>query len=226
MNFSCTYIKISKSFKQVNFAETNDATDSQGTGGKDLNENPNETTNFKEYGKRTKNPGENDYKQLKDSLDILREVHGINIALDKHGQRKLILEVPLNEPKRYPMGKKESKWNELSGAFDMTEGGTPSKRIKKYPVNKKNIPGTFEKISIRNYSGPADVSTEIRDNDSSVISLDNINEDSRTEEDNDAPRMVHSQHSNPRGGNFSGFSDDKDSMNGDASFTFSGSGKL
>ena len=156
----------------------------------------------------------------------MREVHGINIALDKHGQRKLILEVPLNEPKRYPMGKKESKWNESSGAYDMTEGGTPSKRIKKYPVNKRNIPGTFEKISIRNYSGPADVSSEIRDKVSSEGSLANIHEDSRTEEDNNISQTAHSQRSYPREGNFSRIGDEKDNMSGDASFSSRESGKF
>ena len=191
-----------------------------------MNEHPNETTNFKEYDERAQNPNENDYKQLKNSLDVLREVHGINIALDKNGQRKLILEVPLHEPKRYSMARNKTKWNELSGAFDMTEGGTPFKRIKKYPVNKKNIPGTFEKMSIRNYSGPADVSAEIRDKVSSEGSLANIHEDSRTEEDNDISQIVHSQRSNPREGNFSRIGDEKDSMNGDASFSSRESGKF
>ena len=219
-------ISKSKSFKQVNFAEIDDSADSQGAGGKDLTENPNETTNFKEYDKRTKNPTDSDYKQLKNSLDFLRELHGINIALDKNGQRKLILEVPLNEPNSHSMDRNKSKWNELPGTFDMAEKEEPIKRVHKYPIYKENIPGTFEKISIRNYSGPGNVSAEMKGKYSSEFSLDKIHEDRKTEKDTNVPQMAHSPYSNSRGGHSSRFSDEKDSVGGDVSFSSRESGKL
>ena len=125
-----------------------------------MNERKHESSNINNPNARSDNEVENEYASIENSFDVLRENHGVNIAFDKSGQRKLILEIPFRETRNHPDGRNSKKLDYLVDGSDMTEKETPIKRIEKIPIDKKNIPGTFEKIKIHNYTLHEEIPTE------------------------------------------------------------------
>ena len=165
------------------------------SGGKDLNEHKTEASNIHDHVSRNVNEVENDYETIENSFDVLRENHGVNIAFDKSGQRNLILEIPFREPRNHLDRRNGTKLGYPVDGSDMTEKETPMKRIEKIPIEKKNIPGTFEKIKIHNYTLHEKIPTESKEFSSSERAPKNANEMDVTDDTNSNGNMHEPQSS-------------------------------
>ena len=146
--------------KPISIEKSDVIDDSPEGSGKDLNERKHEAPNINDHNSRNIDEVEKDYENIENSFDVLRENHGVNIAFDKSGQRKLILEIPFREPRNHLDRRNVTKSYYPVDGSDMTEKEISTKRIEKTPIAKKNIPRTFEKIKIQNYTLPDEIQSE------------------------------------------------------------------
>ena len=123
--------------KPINMEKNDVVDDLPDASGKDLNERKREASNINDHNPANGNEVENNYESIENSFDVLRENHGVNIAFDKSGQRKLILEIPFREPRNHLDRRNSQKLDYLVDGSDMTEKETPTKRIEKTPPSER-----------------------------------------------------------------------------------------